>query len=85
MLDEVRTGLLSILKEQGIPVPQQLSRESRLVEDLGLESIKALGLAVAIENHFKICLYEDAPMQNIGDIEDLICLRLQELRHHEQH
>ena len=54
MLDEVRTGLLSILKEQGIPVPQQLSRESRLVEDLGLESIKALGLAVAIENHFKI-------------------------------
>lgn len=85
MIDEVRTSLLQILKEQDINIPQVLKRELRLVEDLGIESIKALGLAVAIENHFKINLYEDKPIQSIGDIEDLICLRLKEHGRFEQH
>jgi acyl carrier protein len=34
----------------------ELSPEMRLVEDLELDSLKRLTLALEVENHFQICL-----------------------------
>ena len=42
----------------------------RLVEDLSLDSIKLLTLAMEVENHFKVCLdpEKDNELQTIGDL-----------------
>ena len=44
----------------------------RLVEDLKLDSLKALTLAVEIENHFRICLDSERDEQviTVGDLVD---------------
>jgi len=51
----------------------------RLQEDLGLESIGMLSLAVEIENYFQIYLSEgENPPITIDDVVKLILLRLSE-------
>jgi acyl carrier protein len=42
----------------------------RLVEDLELDSIRLLTLAVEVENHFRICLDEDddRAVETVGDL-----------------
>jgi acyl carrier protein len=49
-----------------------LSPEMRLVEDLELDSIKTLTLALEVENHFKVCLDEEAGIQTVGDLVAII-------------
>ena len=46
----------------------------RLVEDLRLDSIRLLTLAMEVEDHFQICLDEEdeAQIQTIGDLVGLI-------------
>lgn len=48
----------------------RVDADSRLVEDLGLDSIRLLTLAVAVEDHFGICLDEDdeAALETVGDL-----------------
>ncbi len=48
--------------------------ESRLIEDLDLDSIRLLTLAVAVEDHFGICLdeEEDASLHTVGDLVALV-------------
>ena len=47
-----------------------LRPELRLVEDLELDSLKALTLAVEVENRFRICLDPDveAEIKTVGDL-----------------
>lgn len=47
-----------------------LVRESRLIEDLGLDSIRLLTLAVAVEDRFNVCLDEqdEASLVTVGDL-----------------
>jgi len=52
-----------------------LVEETRLVEDLGLDSLKLLTLAVEVENHFRVCLDVD----DEGEIETVADL-LQAIR-----
>jgi methyltransferase len=51
-----------------------LRREMRLVEDLGLDSLKLLTLTIEIENHFHICLDEEAEAEiiTVGDLARVI-------------
>jgi len=58
--------------ELGYEGPLTLS--SRLVEDLALDSIRLLTLAVAVEDHFGICLGEadEAKLVRIGDLVDTV-------------
>lgn len=46
----------------------------RLVEDLELDSLKALTLAVEVEDRFRICLDPEAEARivTIGDLVDMI-------------
>jgi acyl carrier protein len=47
-----------------------LEPRTRLVEDLELDSIRLLTLAVEVENHFRICLDEDddRAIETVGDL-----------------
>lgn len=54
---------------------------TRLREDLGLDSLALLTLAVAAEDHFHLCLNEDpeSPPATVGDFVSLVESRLREL------
>jgi acyl carrier protein len=56
----------------------ELSPEMRLVEDLELDSLKRLTLALEVENHFRICLDEEAAILTVGDLVEIIQERLDE-------
>ena len=47
-----------------------LRADLRLIEDLDLDSLKALTLAVEVENRFKICLdpEAEADITTVGDL-----------------
>ena len=61
-------------------VEGDLRPESRLQEDLGLDSMGLLTLALETENHVDLCLEEppDQPPQTIQAIMDLVVQRLEE-------
>jgi len=50
----------------------ELRPEMRLVEDLELDSLKTLTLALEVENHFRVCLDEEAGIQTVGDLVAII-------------
>jgi acyl carrier protein len=50
----------------------------RLVEDLELDSLKRLTLALEVENHFQICLDEESAILTVGDLVEIIRERLDE-------
>jgi acyl carrier protein len=56
----------------------ELRPEMYLVEDLELDSIKRLTLALEVENHFRICLDEEAAILTVGDLVEIIRERLDE-------
>lgn len=58
-----------------------LTPDTRLVEDLGLDSLQFLGLAVALENRFRLPLGEDPdrPPTTLGELSRLVEQRLQEV------
>jgi acyl carrier protein len=50
----------------------ELRPEMRLVEDLELDSLKTLTLALEVENHFRVCLDEEAEILTVGDLAAVI-------------
>lgn len=61
-----------------------LSRETRLVEGLALDSLRLLTLVVELEDRFLVCLDEEdeASMQTVGDLLDTIRRKRAEPRPH---
>jgi len=53
--DWILAGVEAVAREH-VDFDGELRPEMRLVEDLELDSLKALTLAVEVENRFKICL-----------------------------
>jgi acyl carrier protein len=51
-----------------------LARHLRLVEGLGLDSLRRLTLVVAVEDRFHVCLDErdEAAIETVGDLVDAI-------------
>ena len=52
----------------------RLERSMRLVEDLQLDSIRNLTLAIEIENHFRIAIgqEDEGDLETVGDLVDLV-------------
>ncbi len=50
----------------------ELRPEMRLVEDLELDSLKSLTLALEVENRFKVYLDQDGELITIGDLVQVI-------------
>jgi acyl carrier protein len=51
-----------------------LTRETRLVDGLALDSLRQLTLVVEVEDRFEICLddRDEAAVETVGDLVDLI-------------
>jgi acyl carrier protein len=56
----------------------ELRPETRLVEDLELDSLKTLTLALEVENFFRVCLDEEAEILTVGDLVTIIRGQLDE-------
>jgi acyl carrier protein len=66
---EILEGVAQVAREHlGFTAP--LSPEMRLVEDLSLDSLRLLTLAVEVENRFRVCLDPDdeATIETVGDL-----------------
>ena len=46
----------------------ELRPEMRLAEDLELDSLKGLTLALEVENHFRVCLDDEQQILTVGDL-----------------
>lgn len=59
-----------------------LQVEMDLVEDLELDSLRRLTLAIEVENHFRICLDEEdeAAIRTVGDLVAAVGRKLREAR-----
>lgn len=55
-----------------------LTSEMRLVEDLALDSLRLMTLAMEVEDHFRICLDEDdeEAIETVGDLASIIARKL---------
>jgi acyl carrier protein len=55
-------------------VVDEIVESSRLAEDLHLDSVGLLALAVSLENHYRVKLPDDPtnPPQTVADIVDLL-------------
>ncbi len=80
-MSEIFEPIEQILREH-CGVRDAIQLDSRLQEDLGLDSMGLLTLALETENHFELCLDEppDQPPQSVREIVDLVALRLKESR-----
>lgn len=65
-----------------IGVEGELRPETRLVEDLELDSLRAITLAVEVENRFRIALQEEdeAGIATVGDLVAVVGRKLAEKR-----
>lgn len=66
---EILAGIAAVAR-QHLDHDGPLRPEMRLVEDLELDSIRLLTLAVEVENRFRICLDEedDRGIETVGDL-----------------
>src|SRR5687768_11276963 len=73
---QVRGALREIARRLGHEGP--LDDHLRLVEDLRLDSLGLLTLAVEVEDHFRVCLSaeEEAAIRTVGDLERLLLAKL---------
>jgi acyl carrier protein len=70
---EILAGIEEVARDHDL-WPGALSRDLRLVEDLELDSLKALTLAVEVENRFRVCLDPEleASIVTVGDLVDMV-------------
>ena len=71
--DYVFEKLQGILHEKFRLLPSTVTPESRLVEDLGLDSLDYVNLILLIEEEFN-CSIPDEEVEQIKTINDLICI-----------
>lgn len=57
---------------------EELTPEMRLVEDLQLDSVRLLTLAVEVENRFRVCLDEldEGAIETVGDLVAVVRRKL---------
>lgn len=70
-------GIAAVAREH-LAFSGPLALDQRLIEDLGLDSIRLLTLAVEVENHFQICLdpEDDAAIETVGDLVAVVGRKL---------
>lgn len=75
--DEILDGITAVARRH-LNHRRPLRREQRLVEDLELDSIRLLTLAVEVENHFRVALDEEdeAGIETVGDLVRVVGRKL---------
>lgn len=66
---EILSGVASVAREH-LDWGEPLEPGMRLVEDLRLDSLRLLTLAVEVENRFRVCLEpeDEAAIETVGDL-----------------
>lgn len=70
---EILEAIRKIAREK-LEYDGELRLETRLVEDLELDSIRLLTLAMEVEDHFRVALAEDdeAGIATVGDLVEVV-------------
>ncbi len=71
--EEILQGIREVAREH-LAWERPLQPPMRLVEDLALDSIRLLTLAVEVENRFEVCLdpQDEEAITTIGDLVDAV-------------
>ena len=66
----MKDKIISLIADKLGKKPSQITLESRLVEDLGADSLDVVELIITFEDEFKISLPDEevAKMKTIGDV-----------------
>lgn len=77
---EILAGIAEVARDQLELDPAAVRPEARLVEDLGLDSLRLLTLAAEVENRFRVALEpeDDAAIVTVGDLVAALERRLAE-------
>lgn len=67
---EILAGIAQVARDELELDPETVRPEARLVEDLGLDSLRLLTLAAEVENRFRVALEpeDDASIVTVGDL-----------------
>jgi acyl carrier protein len=67
---EILAGVARVARDELGLDPATIRPEARLVEDLGLDSLRLLTLAAEVENRFRVALEpeDDAAIVTVGDL-----------------
>jgi acyl carrier protein len=81
--ESIQRQIVAILHQHCGVQPQPVVSQTRLQEDLGLDSMGLITLALEIENHWQLYLAEppEAPPQTLGELAALVAQRLREQPH----
>ncbi len=74
---EILEGITAVAREH-LSFAGPIRPEMRLIDDLRLDSLRLLTLAVEVENHFRIRLDpdEEAAIATVGDLIDTVARKL---------
>lgn len=77
--EEILSGVEAVAREH-LDRHERLETDMDLVEDLELDSLLLLTLAVEVENRFRICLDEEdeASIRTVGDLVKIVHCKLTE-------
>lgn len=67
-LQEVKETILVVLENSSLPVDVEIKLETRLREDLGLDSIALAELAVRIEEKYDVDVFEDGLVFTVEEV-----------------
>jgi acyl carrier protein len=72
--DEIRTGLASILEEVADVKPEDVSDEKSFVDDLDVDSLSMVEVAMAAEEQFGVKIPDDElpKLKTVGDAVNYI-------------
>lgn len=75
--EEILAGITEVAR-QHLAWQRPLTLEMRLVEDLELDSLRLLTLAVEVENRFRVCLEpsDEAGIATVGDLASAVARKL---------
>ena len=78
--EAVYCEIIRILKEECGVKRNEISPSDLFQEDLGLDSVGLLTLALEAENSFQLMLEEppESPPKAVEELVDLVCIRLSE-------
>ena len=76
ILEELKEVLLRVIDVE----PEDLTLDAHFFKDLGVDSIKAIEITVAIERHFKVAIREEsiAQIATLGQVLDILMAALEE-------
>lgn len=79
--EEILRGVEAVAQEH-LDRPGELRPEMDLIDDLELDSLLLLTLAVEVENRFRICLEQEdeAAIRTVGDLVDTVQRKLEQER-----